>query len=337
MKKTAYVPGKRNFIRDFIIENDHYTTPSLTIAKIAVNKFPDIFGDNTPENVDKARTLVRNLRGSCNSKGWKPDSLLESRFHGFTPTLNDFKPFIIPEEIKCLGVVGDIHIPYMDEKNVNAALDWLEEHKIDALLINGDLWDCYQLSSFTKDRRMRSTYQEIIFVREFLDMLSQRFKKVYYKLGNHEERLENFVFKQAPEFIEFMSFEKALENNGEFSLKEYGIEIIKDKRPVMFTSNLTILHGHEFGKSFSNPVGAARWLYMKAKANAMCNHVHTSSEFSARTVAGKQIKTWSIGALCDMNPGYRPLNDWQAGFAMIKRDGEYFKVTNLTMENGRVY
>lgn len=323
--------SKKDFIREFIINNNHFTTPSLTVAKILFQKHPSIFQGN---NIDNIRSLVRSLRGSNVGKA---DPLLEAQFHNLRPDVKDFTPFIIPEYVERLGIISDVHIPYVDEVNLNASLDWLEAQKIDAILLNGDILDCYQLSKFGKDRRLRNAYQEIIMLREFLDMISQRFKKVYYKLGNHEERFENFVFRQCPELIEFLSFEKALENNGEFSLKEYNIEIIKDKRPVMFTTNLTILHGHEFGNSFSNPVGAARWLFMKAQSNALCGHMHSSSEYSTRTVTGKQIKTWSVGCLSEMHPAYRPLNGWQAGFAMVKRDGEYFEVTNKTVENGRIF
>lgn len=331
--------SKSELIRQYIVKNNLYTIPSRQLAKLVLRDNSNVFGEYSDLNIDRVRTLVRNIRWSSGENKSEINTLFAEKFHGFLePDVNDYSPFFIPDSVTSLGVICDVHVPYFHPKNFYAALDWLEAHGIDGLLLNGDFLDCYKVSSFVKDRRKRSTADEFKVAREMLDMIAARFKcQIFYKLGNHESRIENMVLKEVPELLEFINFESCLEDGGKFPLSDYNITIIKDKRIIKFTNNLSILHGDEYGNGFTNPVGVARWLYLKAKSNALCGHLHKSDEFSARDVNGKIIKTWSVGCLCEMNPQYRPLNDWQAGFARVTRNGEFYKVTNLTIDNGIIY
>jgi len=332
MNKTA-------IIRKYIAENDYYTYPTRRIAKMVIIHYPDVFGELNEKNVENVRTLVRDIRYSHGeARKSSPNSIFAQKFHGFLEPENfNYTPFVIPGSVKKLGIIADVHLPFFHEKNYRAAINWLVEHECDALLINGDFMDCYNISYFIKDRRMRRIVEEFKMAREMLDELSSLFGRIYYKLGNHEERMESYVFSQIPELIEFLNFEDCLKDRGMFNLSEYRIELIQDKRPIKFTDNLTIIHGHEYGRSFANPVGAARWLYLKAGANSMCSHLHASTEYSDRMINDKMVTCWSVGCLCDLHPKYRPLNKWQGGFARVSRLDKHFKVTNLRVEDGEVY
>ena len=50
------------------------------------------------------------------------------------------------------------------------------------------------------------------------------------------------------------------------------------------------------------------------------------------------MSTWSTGCLCDLHPDYRPLNNWNHGFAIVEvaKDGT-FQVQNKTVINGTIY
>jgi hypothetical protein len=134
-----------------------------------------------------------------------------------------------------------------------------------------------------------------------------------------------------------VTFENCLSDGGKFDLNEYKLTVIKDKRIIKFTSHLSIIHGHEYLGGMFNPVGIARWLYMKARGNAACGHAHKKDSFAARNIQQHTIETNSIGCLCDMMPKYMPLNDWQAGFAYVRRlENNFYKFSNLLIENGRV-
>jgi len=330
---------KCDYIRNFIIENDCYVMPSRTLAKAILVSSPKLFGEYNDKNIELLRTIIRRIRYSKGDKQiYKLDKLFAEKFHGYLePDINDYSPFIIPDSVTKLGIMNDIHIPFHDMNNLNAAINYLKTKNIDGLLLNGDIIDCYKSSVFLKDPRMRDMIDEFNMLREFIDNLSAEFNcPIYYKLGNHEERIENSVMRSIPELVHFVTFENCLSDAGRFDFNDYNLTIIKDKRIIKFTDNLSILHGHEYRAGMSNPVGVARWLFMKARENAACGHAHKKDSFAARNIKQHTIETNAVGCLCDMMPKYMPLNDWQAGFAYIRRDGDYFKFSNLLIENGRV-
>lgn len=330
---------KRNFIREYIVENDLYQVPSRTLAKMVITANPKLFGKYSNRNVEQVRTTVRTIRHSKGHDKPKRDKLFAERFHDFLdPDLNDYTPFEIPKEVTRLGILNDIHFPFQNKENLKAAVDYLERKEANGILLNGDIIDCYKSSRFLQDPRMRDLVEEFNILREFLDELNFRFKcPIYYKLGNHEERIEHSVLRQVPELVHFVTFENCLTDAGKFDLNEYQVTIIKDKRKIKFTDHLTILHGHEYRTGMFNPVGIARWLYMKARGNASCGHGHKKDSFAARNIDGKTVETNAIGCLCDMTPKYMPLNDWQAGFAFVRRTDEGgYRFSNLLVENGRV-
>lgn len=330
---------KVDYIRQFVIDNDLFTLPSRTLAKSVLNSNPQLFGEYNDENIDKTRSLIRTIRYSNGNKKAIDDKLFADRFHGyFEPDINDYAPFVIPETITRMGILNDIHIPFHHKENLQAALDFLKTKEIDGLLLNGDILDCYESSSFLKDPRMRNMEDEFNMLREFIDTLNSEFNcPIFYKLGNHEERIETSVLKTIPELVHFVTFSNCLSDGGKFDFNEYKLTIIKDKRIVKFTDYLSILHGHEYRQSMTNPVGIARGLYMKARANAACGHSHKKDSFSARDITQRTVETNSIGCLCDMHPKYMPINNWQVGFAYVRRtEDNYHRFFNALIRNGKV-
>ncbi len=331
---------KYDYIRSFITENNLFTLPTRTLSKMILHANPKLFGEYNEKNIDKIRSYAREIRDSKGRKGVnEKNRLFAEKFHGFLePDLNDYSPFTIPESVKSLAILNDIHIPFHNKTNLDAAIEYLKKREIDGILLNGDILDCYKASRFLRDPRKRDMEMEFDALREFIDSLNYIFKcPIFYKLGNHEERIENAVLRSVPELVGFLTFESCLAKNGSFDFKEYNLQIIKDKRIVQFTKYLSILHGHEYRIGIWNPVGVARWLFMKARTNAVCGHAHRKDSFSTRTLQQQTIETHSIGCLCDMNPEYRPLNDWQSGFAYVKRlDNGHYKFTNILIENGEI-
>ena len=48
-------------------------------------------------------------------------------------------------------VISDIHFPYQDDKAIKAALDFIKTNPVDTIILNGDILDFYDVSSFDKD------------------------------------------------------------------------------------------------------------------------------------------------------------------------------------------
>lgn len=241
-----------------------------------------------------------------------------------------YEPYIL--KAKKVLVIPDIHVPYHSITALTAMLDYAKKQKPDAVLLNGDTIDFFQLSRFVKEPGKRSFAHELQAFKELFEVIQKTFKcRIYFKLGNHEERYNHYLWTKAGE----------LDGVNEFRLEEIikaraeGIEVIGDKR-IIKVGELNILHGHEFGGSVFSPVNVARGLFLKAKVSALQGHNHQPSEHTESNMNGQLITTWSTGCLCELHPAYLPINKWAHGFAMVSTDGDKFEVDNKRIYKGKI-
>jgi len=98
-------------------------------------------------------------------------------------------------------VIGDIHIPFEDKKNLELCLRIAEDIKINRLILNGDVLDMYGCNLHgPKHPNIATTLEdEMIAGREFFEKLRKRFPdiEIIYSLGNHEKRLDRFIIQNA--------------------------------------------------------------------------------------------------------------------------------------------
>ena len=301
--------------------------PTLKLARIMVKDNPLLFN-----SVDAARMSLRGIEGKGGPNYKKYFDMPERPKNPYNlPSSEEiiYEPYEL--QAKRLLILSDIHIPYHSIDAITCALDYAVKEKPDAILLNGDTLDFFALSRFSKDPKKRSFAHELEAFREFMDILKKTFDaKLYFKIGNHEERYEHFLWMKAGE----------LEGVEEFDLgniikaRAEGIEIIKDKR-VMKAGGLNIIHGHEYF-GITSPVNIARGLYMKGKVSALQGHNHATSEHTETDMNGNITTTWSVGCLSELHPIYMPLNKWNHGFAIIDIDGKDFEVRNKRIHNGKI-
>ena len=232
-------------------------------------------------------------------------------------------------------VISDIHFPYHDMQAINAMLDYtVKNKKINFIFINGDGLDCYQGSKFNKDPRNRSISNEIWGWIEFLNTLKEVFPNVmiYWKLGNHEARLENYLRVKAPELLDF----------SEFKLGEIikirglqGVEVI-DKQ-IVYIGRLPFLHGHELPGGAASPVNPARGLMLKTLSSAVVSHHHKTSAQTETDVNGKLMSWYSLGCLSELHPEYALINKWNHGWGYIQTEGQEFEFQNMKCYQGKAY
>jgi predicted phosphodiesterase len=302
--------------------------PTLKLARIVYNDNKLLF-----TNVERVRDILRGIEGKRGKSNRRIIKQVENRpLNPYNLPSSDetiYEPFKI--NAKRLLVLSDIHIPYHSVNSLTIAFDWAKKQKPDAILLNGDTLDFFGLSRYAKDPKKRSFSSELESFKDFITILKKTFDaKIYFKIGNHEERYEHYLWMKAGELAGIDDFE--LSNI--IKARAEGIEIIADKR-IMKAGELNIIHGHEYFGSFS-PVNIARGLFTKGKVSAMQGHNHQTSEHTEADMNGKITTTWSVGCLSELHPMYMPLNKWNHGFAFIEIDGDDFQVQNKRIYKGKV-
>jgi predicted phosphodiesterase len=304
--------------------------PTLKLARIMYNNNPLYF-----KNVEDARFVLRSIEHKTGkNKDYKKIIDMPERpknpYHLPESDEAIYEPFDL--KAKRLLVLSDIHIPYHNIESLTCAFDFAKKEKPDAILLNGDTLDFFGLSRFAKDPKARSFAHELKTFKEFMDVIKKTFDaKIYFKIGNHEERYFHFLWMKAHEIVGVEEFE--LENI--IKSRAEGIEIIKDKR-IIKAGDLNVMHGHEFGGSVFSPVNIARGLFLRGKVSAMQGHNHQTSEHSESNMNGELTTTWSLGCLCELHPAYLPINKWNHGFAIVDIDGKDFEVRNKRIHKGKI-
>lgn len=334
------LPGAKPIKGDIAREyRDKYgmDMPTKKLARIMYDENNLLFKDveaarDTLRHIEGKRGKTRQANHIVNSKYYMKEERPKNPYNLPESDEIPYEPYIIKGH-KRVAIFSDIHIPYHSMTAITAALDFCKKDKPDALLLNGDTLDAFQLSRFVKDPRKRHFADELKMMKQLIEVFQKQLKcKIYFKYGNHSERYEQFLFQKAKELVGVEEFE--LDNI--IKARVNGIEIIKDKRIIQL-NGLNIIHGHEYTQGIFNPVNVARGLFLRAKTSALQSHSHQSSEHTERDMNGKITTTWSTGCLCELAPAYAPLNKWNWGFAMIDLDGtKSFDVRNKRIYNNTV-
>ena len=303
--------------------------PTLKLARIVFKDNPLLFRD-----VEAVRLVLRGIEGKADNRTAIRKEMPDRPRNPYNLPESDeaiYEPYKL--EAKRLLVLSDIHIPYHNIDSLTCTFDYAKKEKPDAILLNGDTLDFFGLSKFIKDPKKRSVAHELEAFKNLMDIIKKVFNaKIYYKMGNHCERYEHFLWMKAHELVGVDEFDFG----NIIKARSEGIEMIKDKR-VVKAGDLSIIHGHEFGGGIFSPVNVARGLYMRGKVSAMQGHSHVTSENTELDMDGKMITTWSVGCLCELNPQYRPLaNKYNHGFAIVDIDGQNYQVRNKRIHNGKV-
>jgi len=233
-------------------------------------------------------------------------------------------------------VLSDLHLPYHDVPAVEAAIKHGQKFNPDAILINGDLFDFYQISRYDRDPTKPKLLAELEAGKQFFAYLRRKFKKatIALKLGNHDERWDAYLFRCAPLLFDIDSVRNAWHEPA--GIQKYGIEVIGEQRPIM-VGLLPVFHGHELGRSLFNPVNPARGAFLRAHHTILIGHSHQTSGHADTNLWHEETFCWSTGCLCQLTPEYARVNRWNHGFAEIEvaRNGE-FNVNNLRIAAGSV-
>jgi predicted phosphodiesterase len=309
--------------------------PSRGIARLIIREHPEAF-----ENVEHARSSVRSVRGQKGEarrlrNGKKYADIIERYEHGL-PAAEPFD--VTPRSIDTspLLVLADIHVPFHEPEIISLAIKEGKKRGCKGVLLNGDTADCYRFSRFMKQPGIAFFEKEKQGVIELLDLLNDKFKKIYWKSGNHDDRLPNYIYQNAPELFtpecSNLSWESFLD------VADFGIKWIDSWRRIYY-GKLAIMHGHEFGGAGIGSVSSvnpARGLFLQSKAVALAAHSHQTATHNEPDLRGRLITCWSMGCCCQLAARYRPITKWNHGFVIVEKtdsDGN-FNLTNYRVLPG---
>lgn len=309
-------------------------TPTRSLSSKIYNENKEVF--NSSELV---RTLMLYYRGKHGKKSKK--ELANKKFLNVKvkshvmPESHSKKVEVwkLPKANKKILLLSDIHIPYHDIDAIHAALKYGKNNNIDTIYLNGDVLDFFMLSFHEKNPKNRpSVKNELEMAHQFFAYLRQEFPKVtiYFKPGNHEYRLERYLYLKAPELLDCDEFKLEVL----LKLAEFRIIYIP-KRTKVYFGDLLVEHGDRI--KGSGGVNPARTLFTRYKRHAICGHFHRKSEHMEKIYDGKIIMTYSVACLCELEPEYFEVNNHSHGMAIVEMDGDNFTVNNYSIQNGKVF
>lgn len=226
-----------------------------------------------------------------------------------------------------VGILSDVHVPYHSEIAVAAAVGYLRDLGVDALLLNGDICDFYAVSRWQKDPSQRDFKGELEACRDFLGYIRSTFPDIpiVLKCGNHEERWTHWLWQHAPE----ISDDPMMSLTAWLKLVDHDITLVEDQRPVML-GKLPVMHGHELPRGLAAPVNVARGAFLRTLSTCLVGHSHRTSNHTESDMWHDETACWSAGCLCDLTPEYARINRWNWGFAVATvHEDDTFDVENL--------
>ena len=304
-----------------------------TLARIIVRENPDQYNE---KDIERIRQVIRDHCG-VGRKGMVPKFDVQSADKGKAQKrasmpesqAKEQKALELPSGV--LGILSDIHLPYHNPHAIACAVKYMQDEGCDQILFNGDVLDFWKISRFVKQGVKPDTVEEIYMGRQFFEWIREQFPDVpmWFKLGNHDVRWVSYLWEKGGELAKVMDEEwgPTLGLAHFLRLGQHNIQIVEDRKLIK-AGKLNILHGHEFGGSFFNPVNAARGLFMRSKASTLAGHNHQTSEHQEGNLNGDAIACWSTGCLCELTPEYRPFayTKWNLGAAIVEHqeDGSFF-------------
>ncbi len=238
-----------------------------------------------------------------------------------------------PAGVSRIVSLSDLHVPYHDVAAVNAALEMCEDWRPDLVIVNGDLYDSYLISSFEKEpARLGATLQdEFDAARPITKRIDELGCRVVFILGNHEARINALVAKN-PGLAKLRSLEW-------HAMAEIPSrwEILPQHSRYRF-EHLDIHHG-DIKQGPGGRYVAARMLE-DLKRSSLFGHFHRDQFYPEPDGDGVTRGGFGQGHLCNEEEAgkYCRINRWIKGFRSVDMDPEtgLYECRSHLIHNGKL-
>jgi len=230
-------------------------------------------------------------------------------------------------------VISDLHIPFEDRRAVDLVLRFMKEFQPDNIFLNGDIMDCYSLSTFIKHQDI-SFDDELKQIRKFftkLRSISPKAKIIWIQ-GNHEYRFSKHLLERSRNLfsVEDVSLEKLTKT------EEFGIEFIKSSNSDAFYKYGDLLIGH-FNRVSKHSGATARSLVTDKGVSLIQGHVHRVGTYIKRHANGEFLCGYEGGCLCKLEQEYANTPDWAHGTCVTYKKGNKVDVVQIPIIDYKLY
>jgi predicted phosphodiesterase len=241
-------------------------------------------------------------------------------------------------------ILADMQIPYQDDLAIASALEWGLSQNPDMVIMNGDIVDCYKISSWKTDPTRPHFGAEVELGKKIFSKINAKIdscksvKEKNFIAGNHEDRLRRELWSGSKKLagLDVLKIPKL------YGFEELGwnyidaSQMLREEIAPFRLGKLNIIHGHEVKVNYS-VVNIPRIYYQRCLVNLLVAHHHRTQENIERKLDHSHDGAWSIGCLCKLGQDYAPVNKWNHGMALVEWDSQGdFSVHNKKIINGKV-
>ena len=217
----------------------------------------------------------------------------------------------------------DVHGPFEHKKRYAAMMNAFSKVGIDALYIIGDFLDFYNVSRYGRHPGvLQALTDEVEWGVHALDQIDKTFPdipKVFIE-GNHEARLEKYIFTNAPALFGITEIKQLLK-----------MPERRNWKWIDYTNHQKVkVEGSDLWAKHDPGPGAVLMLPKNLGVSLVHGHTHRRTFAEHRTLDNRNLRVFSGGWLGDERKdqvfGYvRGHYLWQAGFIHCYIDGKNFR------------
>lgn len=303
---------------------------------------------------DTARRLKRSVRSVENKRRDEAPAVRETHILPL-PGLEDLRPVQLtgpPPRRRSVTanagvtvVAGDFHFPAQDDAAVGVFLETVRELRPSRVILNGDLPDMLAVSRFPKEARKRFNWtlrDEAVamhgFLRELERVVSEDCEIVETE-ANHSgngtgSRWWRYLSDRVPHIVQMDGAEDKL-SYAAWWYPEWSRITLEDS--VILADALLVTHGEMARKwaAYSARAHAEKYMHsvLHSHTHRMGSSMQRVPEIGRRCEA--VVRSYEIGCMCRLEPGYSNAPNWTQGFAVVTEDGADYGVELVSITNGR--
>src|SRR5947209_81369 len=225
-----------------------------------------------------------------------------------------------PTPYQLAVIANDFQIPFHDEKALLLFKLFLRRERPDWLILNGDLQDFWEISSYDLSPRSGKEFKrEIEIGRSILRSFRRSLPRARITCieGNHEFRLRKYLIQNARELYGL----RGVSVPDIFDLKRLKIEYVPcHELATKFTDNFIrageLYVGH-CDKVSKNAAYAAKLLVEEKGVSLLQGHTHRFGAHARTTVDGRVLLGIENFSMCSRRQSYVSHPNWQLGFSVV--------------------